>query len=169
MKRTMITLAAGCYALTALSTAALATSPSPATAKAPAKRPITQTRSLTVEFDVPQSPEKVWGALTQSPIIAKWLMKNDFKPVVGHAFKFSADWGTVDGKVLAVEPEKKLSYTWVAYGLNSVVNWTITPTSKGTHLRMVQSGFPTRQPQFYEGAQGGWEKFTSSLKQVLSQ
>ena len=34
-----------------------------------------------------------------------------------------------------------MSYTWAAYGLESVVTWTLTPTTTGTHLRMEQSGF----------------------------
>ncbi len=42
-------------------------------------------------------------------------MKNDFKPVVYHRFNLRADWGTVDCQVLAVEPNKTLSYTWAAY------------------------------------------------------
>ena len=81
-------------------------------------------------------------------------MKNDFKPVVGQRFKFSADWGAVDCQVLAVEPNKALSYTWAAYGLESVVNWTLSPTSAGTQLQMEQSGFPHDQPQYYQGAKG---------------
>jgi len=41
---------------------------------------------------------------------------------------------------MAVEPNKALSYTWAAYGVESVVTWTLTRTSTGTHLRMEQSG-----------------------------
>ncbi len=29
-------------------------------------------------------PEKIWRALTQPHLIEEWLMKNDFRPVVGH-------------------------------------------------------------------------------------
>ena len=83
-------------------------------------------------------------------------MKNDFKPVVGHRFNLRADWGAVDCQVLAVEPNKTLSYTWAAYGLESVVTWTLTPTSTGTHLRMEQSGFRPDQQQAYQGAKYGW-------------
>ncbi len=40
-------------------------------------------------------------------------MKNDFKPVVGHRFNLRGDWGGVlDCEVLAIEPNKTLSYTW---------------------------------------------------------
>jgi uncharacterized protein YndB with AHSA1/START domain len=38
-------------------------------------------------------------------------MKNDFKPVADHRFNLRADWGAVDCQVLAVEPNKTLSYT----------------------------------------------------------
>ena len=95
-------------------------------------------------------------------------MKNDFKPVVGHGFNLRADWGAVDCQVLAVEWNKTLSYTWAAYGLESVVTWTLTPTPTGTHLRMEQSGFRPDQQQYYEGAKGGWQRFFANLEQVLA-
>jgi uncharacterized protein YndB with AHSA1/START domain len=131
-------------------------------------KPTTETLSVVVEREVPFPPETVWRALTQPELIEKWLMKNDFKPVVDHAFTFRADWGAVDCKVLAVEPEKTLSYTWAAYGLESIVTWTLTPTSAGTRLRMEQSGFRLDQPQYYEGAKGGWQRFFAALEQVLA-
>ena len=128
----------------------------------------TATRSVIVERDLPHPPEKIWRALTQGPLIEAWLMKNDFKPVVDHSFKFTADWGAVDGKVLEVEPNKALTYSWAAYGLESVVTWTLTRTLKGTHLRMEQSGFRTDQEQAYQGAGFGWRKFLDGLEQVVA-
>ena len=131
-------------------------------------KPATETLSVVVEQEVPFPPEKVWSALTQPHLIEEWLMKNDFKPVVDHPFTLRADWGAVDCRVLAVEPNKTLSYSWAAYGLESVVTWTLSPTSTGTRLRMEQSGFQPDQPQYYEGAKGGWQKFLAALKQVLA-
>ncbi len=128
----------------------------------------TETLSVVVERDIPHSPEKIWRALTQPHLIEEWLMKNDFKPVVGHGFNLRADWGAVDCKVRAVEPNKTLSYTWAAYGLESVVTWTLTPTRAGTHLRMEQSGFRADQQQAYQGAKFGWQKFFGNLEQVLA-
>ena len=66
----------------------------------------TETRSITVERDIAHPPEKIWRALTQPHLIEEWLMKSDFKPVVGHRFDFRADWGSVDCKVVAVEPTR---------------------------------------------------------------
>ena len=128
----------------------------------------TQLRSVVVERDIPHPPEKIWRALTQPHLITEWLMKNDFMPVVGHDFKLSADWGAVDCRVTAVEPNRTLAYTWGAYGLESVVTWTLTPTPTGTLLRMEQAGFRPDQEQAYQGAKYGWKKFFTSLDQALA-
>jgi uncharacterized protein YndB with AHSA1/START domain len=131
-------------------------------------KPAAATRSVVVEREMPHPPEKIWRALTQPHLIEEWLMKNDFKPVVDHRFNLRADWGAVDCRVLAVEPNKTLTYTWAAYGLESVVSWTLTPTSTGTRLRMAQSGFRPDQQQAYQGAKGGWPRFFAALEQVLA-
>jgi uncharacterized protein YndB with AHSA1/START domain len=128
----------------------------------------TETLSVVVEREVPHPPEKIWRALTQPHLLEEWLMKNDFVPVVDHRFDFRGDWGSVQCQVMTVEPNKTLSYTWGAYGLGSVVTWTLTPTSTGTHLRMEQSGFRPDQQQAYEGAKQGWPRFVANLEQVLS-
>lgn len=128
----------------------------------------TQTLSVVVERELAYPPEKIWRALTQPHLIEEWLMKSDFKPVVGHHFDFRADWGSVDCQVRQVEPNKTLSYTWAAMGLESVVTWTLSPTSTGTHLRMEQVGFRPDQQQAYQGAKYGWQKFFGSLEQVLA-
>jgi uncharacterized protein YndB with AHSA1/START domain len=128
----------------------------------------TETRSVVVEREVAFAPEKIWRALTQPHLIAEWLMKNDFAPVVGHGFTLTGDWGSVDCKVTAIEPNRTLAYTWDAMGLESVVTWTLTPTGAGTHLRMEQAGFRPDQEQAYQGAKFGWQRFFGSLEQVLA-
>jgi uncharacterized protein YndB with AHSA1/START domain len=127
----------------------------------------TQTLSVVIEREWPYPPEKIWRALTQPPLIEEWLMKGDFSPVRDHRFKFTADWGAVDCTVLEVEPHRTLTYTWGAYGLESVVTWTLTATSTGTNLRMEQSGFQPDQRQAYAGAKAGWPQFLAKLEQVL--
>jgi uncharacterized protein YndB with AHSA1/START domain len=114
----------------------------------------TETRSVVVEREVPFPPEKIWRALTQPHLIEEWLMKNDFKLVVGHRFNLRADWGAVDCQVLAVEPNKTLSYMWAAYGLESVVTWTLTPTRTGTRLAHGAVGLPAGSAAGLPGRQG---------------
>lgn len=124
-------------------------------------------RSVILERDLMHPPERVWRALTQDFLIEEWLMKNAFKPVVGHRFELRADWGKVDCEVLAVEPNKTLSYSWGDHDLRTVVTWTLTPSDRGTFLRMEQSGFQPHQPRYYQGANIGWPKFLEKLERVL--
>ena len=136
-------------------------------------KPATETRSVIVEREIPHPPEKIWRALTQPHLIEDWLMKNDFAPVVGHRFNLRRNPRpdlniVIDCQVVVVEPNKTLSYTWAAFGLESVVTWTLTPTSTGTHLRMEQSGFRPDQQQAYYGATSGWQQFFAALEQVLA-
>lgn len=134
-----------------------------------------QARSVVIEREFPHSPDKLWRALTQPHLIEAWLMKNDFKPEVGHRFNLRGDWGGVlDCEVLAVEPNRMLSYTWnfehddPAYGLRSVVTLTLTPTATGTHLRVEQSGFRPDQKQAFGGAKAGWREFLEKLDRLLA-
>lgn len=124
--------------------------------------------SVVIEREIPHPPEKIWRALTQPHLIEEWLMKTSFKPEVGHRFDFRADWGSVDCQVVTVEPNRTLSYTWGAHGLESVVTWTLSPTGAGTHLRMEQVGFRPDQKQAYAGAKFGWTRFLENLEQVLA-
>jgi uncharacterized protein YndB with AHSA1/START domain len=137
------------------------------------------TRFLVIEREMPHSPEKVWRALTQGALIEEWLMKNDFQPAVGHRFNFRAtpmpNWnGVLDCEVLAVEPNKRLSYTWnasgneAATGLKTVVTWTLTPTRTGVLVRMEQSGFRPEEEANYQGARYGWQRFVAGLERVVA-
>ena len=127
-----------------------------------------KTLSVVVERELPHAPEKIWRALTQPQLIEEWLMKNEFKPAVGHAFTLRADWGTVECSVRTVEENRKLSYSWNAKPLESIVTWTLTPTEKGTMLRMEQTGFRPEQKQAFGGARHGWEAHFTNLERVLA-
>lgn len=135
--------------------------------------------TLVVERVFPYPPEKLWRALTEGPLLAQWMMNNDFEPVAGRQFQFRADpmpnWnGIVDCEVLAVEPFERLSYSWgvgggkAAGGLEWVVLWTLTPAEGGTHVRMEQSGFGPDHKANYQGAKYGWQKFIGNLENVVA-
>jgi uncharacterized protein YndB with AHSA1/START domain len=133
-------------------------------------------RGVIVEREIAHPPEKIWRALTQPHLIAEWLMRNDFVPVVGHRFTLHGEWGgNLDCEVLIIEPNSVLSYRWnfahddPAFDLRSVVTFTLTPRGRGTHLRMEQVGFRPDQKQAYGGAKAGWRQFLERLEQVLVQ
>jgi uncharacterized protein YndB with AHSA1/START domain len=133
-------------------------------------------RTLVVERVFQHPPGKLWRALTESTLLAQWMMSNDFEPVVGRKFQFQTEpkpnWnGVVDCEVLIIEPLQRLSYSWgiggSESGLQWEVLWTLTPAEGGTHVRMEQSGFGPHQKANYQGAKYGWQKFFGGLERVL--
>ncbi|MDQ2833148.1 MAG: SRPBCC domain-containing protein [Acidobacteriota bacterium] len=134
---------------------------------------MTDTRSVVLERELRHAPEKIWRALTEGALIKEWLMDNDLRAVVGHRFHFRSrpmpNWdGLIACEVLTVEPASKLSYSWNALGLESVVEWTLVPTSGGTLVRMEHSGFRADQEAAYKGATYGWQKFMGGLEEVVA-
>ena len=129
-------------------------------------------RAVVLERDIAHRPEKVWRAITQPHLIAEWLMANDFAPELGHAFTLrnTPQPGmeiVIDCRVLAIEPHRTLSYSWSAYGLESIVTFTLTPTASGTHLRLEQAGFGPGQDAAFKGARAGWTQFLRTLTTIL--
>lgn len=131
--------------------------------------------TVTVERNFAHPPSKLWRALTQPHLIADWLMANDFHLALGHRFQLKGEWGGVlDCEVLAIEPERQLSYSWdfanddPKFALKSTVTFTLTPTPDGTHLRMDQAGFRPDQKQASGGARMGWADFLQKLHGVLA-
>ncbi|MGE5146240.1 MAG: SRPBCC family protein [Candidatus Eiseniibacteriota bacterium] len=136
-------------------------------------------RSLVIEREIAHPPAKIWRALTESALVEEWLMKNDLAPVAGRRFNFRAPpmpyWnGVLDCEVLAVEAPTRLSYSWnssgaeAANGLKTVVTWTLTPTAKGTLLRLEHAGFRPDQEANYQGARHGWAKNLEGLERVAA-
>ena len=133
-----------------------------------------QTESLSFDFDLPHSPEKVWRALTDPVLLAEWLLPVvDLELEPGAAFTFKTQpypgWdGSVNCRFLEIEPRRKLSYTWVAADIDTVVTFTLTPTPPGTRLSLVQSGFRPDQKQNFGGARYGWKLMGGKLVALLA-
>ena len=130
-------------------------------------------RTVVIEREVAHPPEKIWRALTQPQLIEEWLMKTDFKPVKGQKFTLSRQPTpdinvVVDCEVLDMEPNRSLSYSWDAFGLESVVTFTLEPTPSGTIIRMEQTGFRPDQDAAYKGARASWKQFVVRLDDLLS-
>src|SRR6187200_307145 len=118
-----------------------------------------QTECISFEFDLHHSPEKVWRALTDPALLTEWLL-----PVVGlelepgAAFTFKTQpypgWdGVVNCRIVEIETHRKLTYTWVVGDmLDTVVTFALTPTTSGTRLSLVHSGFKPDQKQNMGGA-----------------
>ena len=145
--------------------------PTDKTARSPAD-------SFSLEFDLPHAPEKVWRALTDPALLTEWLL-----PVIGFKLESGAEFtfktqaypgwdGTVNCRMIEIEPQKKLSYAWSVPFLDTVVTFTLTPTpgstaEAGTRLTLVQSGFKPDQKREFGGARYGWKMMTEKLVDLL--
>src|SRR5690606_6711569 len=119
------------------------------------------------------SIEKVWSALTDSKQLAKWVLDNDFEPIVGHRFQFRAEpnqyWdGIINGEVLIVDPPTKLSYLWSVGDEKHTVVWTLQELGDGkVNLHLDQTGFSNVAG--LEGARHGWARWIDQLDKLLTQ
>lgn len=138
-----------------------------------------ETKSISMEYDLPHPPEKVWRALTEPKLLAAWLMVTDLRPLVGNSFTFKADptpwWdGIVHCEVLELDLHKRLRYSWrsgpESSRLDTVVTWTLTPTpSGGTRLALEHSGFLPADAFAFDGASKGWQRMAGErLREVLA-
>jgi uncharacterized protein YndB with AHSA1/START domain len=100
-------------------------------------------------------------------------MQTDFKPVKGQKFTLRRQPTpevnvVVDCQVLDIEPNRSLSYTWDAFGLESVVTFTLEPTPSGTVVRMEQTGFRPDQDAAFKGANASWKHFIAALEKLVA-
>src|SRR5690606_26754503 len=78
------------------------------------KTPPSQAESISMEFELLHSPEKVWRALTAPELLSEWLLPVlDLPLAAGAAFTFQAPpqpgWdGTVHCRLLEIEAPRKI-------------------------------------------------------------
>lgn len=130
-------------------------------------------KSVKRELSFPQSREVVWQALAGRDALAEWMYPNDFEARVGHRFTFRVppkpemnfDGLTVHCEVLTCAPPSELSFTWVAGGLNTRVEYRLEADGAGTKVFFEHSGFD--QDAAYGGAGYGWNMMHGKLKKIL--
>jgi uncharacterized protein YndB with AHSA1/START domain len=136
--------------------------------------PRSQTESVSFDFDLPHPPEKVWRALTDPTLLSEWLLPVfGLKLEPGAEFMFKTQphppWdGVVNCRMIEIEPNRKLTYAWTVPFLDTVVTFTLTPTTSGTRLSLLQSGFTAEQKRESGGARYGWKMMGGKLVDLLA-
>lgn len=114
---------------------------------------------LRIERSYRHPPHVLWTALTDRRALTEWLMPNDFRPVIGHRFRFVADPspgfpGEAGCRVLEMDPAARMVWSWTtgpaeAAGTETTVAWTLVPEGGGTRLVLEHRGL---------SALGAWQR-----------
>ncbi len=123
------------------------------------------------EVEYPHPPERVWRALVDSAELSAWLMTTDFVAEVGHRFTLQGGTGlgVVQGEVLRVEPPRLLRCRWSGALGDTVVEFELTPSAAGTHLRLEHSGWDEEHLDWRHQFDNGWRtKFDEQLAALLA-
>lgn len=128
---------------------------------------------IRIERYYPQQPAKVWQALTEPELLARWWASGDIRPVEGHRFDLDmGQWGKQPCQIIRAEPEQLLSFHFATGMLNTTITWELIPQDNGTLLRLTHEGFDLTSPlgkTALEGMQSGWPKVLERLQQVLAE
>lgn len=112
--------------------------------------------TILVDQFVAAPPAAVWDIISTPEGLAKWWAPGNIEPQVGHEFLIEMPgWGNVECKVLEVEPESLLVYTFADWTLH----WKIEAEGSGTRLFLEHAGFDLDNPQHrfaFDSMGPGW-------------
>ncbi|MBX3119299.1 MAG: SRPBCC family protein [Fimbriimonadaceae bacterium] len=131
---------------------------------------------------------RVYHALADAKGICSWFMtaiegKYEAGEDVVFMFQGSTAVFRVSAHIVAMDPQHYCAYRWVPGSdtiegdlskvATTLVEFFLTETEGGTKLRMVESGFTSLSPDYYEQAfkdnNGGWDEELPKLKAFVEQ
>ena len=139
----------------------------------------TQTAQNTIEKTqwYPHSIDKVWGALTETEHVSKWLAPTNFKGEVGAEYELHSpkdDCSVVAGVVTESTPYT-LVYSWIALNhkdIETEVRWNLTKEKNGTKVNMVHSGIlkynKEAAQEMFGSFSNGWKRCFLQIGDVLN-
>ncbi|MFC9766280.1 SRPBCC domain-containing protein [Rhodococcus jostii] len=115
------------------------------------------TTTISVDQFIAAPPAKVWRALTEPELLARWWAAGDIAATVGHRFHLDMPgWGAVPCEVVEVQPERRFVYTFTE---NWTLVWRLVSEGAGTRLFLDHSGFDLddkRSRDAFERMGPGW-------------
>lgn len=127
-------------------------------------------RSIEKELFIKATPERVFPALIEKEYLERWFVTKadiDFRPGGRIRFDWARGSGIFNfGKILVLEPPRRLSYTWEAQSPDvTTVTFELKAENAGTHLRLLHSGIGEGEDwdRYYNSRNGGWDVHLSNL------
>lgn len=132
---------------------------------------ITERTSIERELEIAASPETVWELLTDPAESTRWMgLSASFDLRPGGTYRVEVIPGNVAlGEFVEIDPPRRLVYTWgwepgasstVAPG-STTIEFDLTATPTGTHLRFRHSDLPTADSAEQHGH--GWDHYLGRL------
>lgn len=126
---------------------------------------------IRLEHVYKQPPERVWRALTEPELVARWWAPGNIRAEVGHRFEMDmGPWGKQPCEVLAVEPARLFRYRFAQPTLDTIITWELAPEGSGTRLTMTHEGFDLDSPlgrRAFEGMKPGWPGILAKIATTL--
>ena len=132
-------------------------------------------RSITVEREVPGTPDDVWEAIATGPGISSWFYPTDVEERTGGALTYhTGSQMDVPAKVTVWDPPRRFRHEGRDCGPDgppTATEWTITPRSGGRCVvRIVHSLFASANDwdDQLEDFEAGWPAALSILRLYLA-
>lgn len=112
-------------------------------------------------------PERVWPYVATQEGLRRWFSSQiDFEPSEGASWTTRAHGGVLSGKVLALEPPRRLVFSWTEQGVGwpepepLVLTLELLPEAGGTRVVLTHAGFENLpeaiRTREFGGYQRGW-------------
>jgi uncharacterized protein YndB with AHSA1/START domain len=132
---------------------------------------VTHVNVIRVDHYYAAPPARVWRALTDPDLHARWWAPGDVRPIVGHHFELDmGKWGKQPCEVLEVESERLLKYRFATGVLDTIITWRLVAEGAGTRLELTHEGFNLDTPmgrQALEGMGRGWPGVLTHLARLV--
>lgn len=130
---------------------------------------------ILIEIEAPVSAERAWHAVTDPAEVAEWFA--DVTPADGRNSPYRIDFGdgsAVEGRIRALEPGRKLAYTWTwtddEDSPTTLVTWDVETIDGGARIRLTHDGWSEA------GADAAtrndhaeyWQNYLDSLEELLT-
>jgi uncharacterized protein YndB with AHSA1/START domain len=125
-------------------------------------------RSLEKELFIKATPERVFQALTEKADLERWFVKKaevDLRPGGAIRLEWAPDAVEI-GKILVLEPPRRLSYTWEAFEPSpTTITFELTAENDGTRLHLIHTGIGEGEDwdNYYTSINSGWSVHLKNL------
>ena len=122
--------------------------------------------STAIEIEAP--PEVVFAYLVTAERMVRWMGQHaELQPLPGGGFAVDINGTLVRGQYLEVDPPRRVVVSWGMAGSadlppgTSQVEFTLTPTDRGTRLNLVHTGLPDTRAGTHAA---GWTHYLARLQ-----